>query len=92
MAAVAQQQDKAFEVFVKRAVTNIMKEGADKSWGRSKEAKVLQDACANFLTLMDNHEAGLAAFEGSLAMAVLQVRPLCVERSAMATGTQKVVA
>ncbi len=42
-------QDKVFELFVKKAVANILKEGADKTWGRSNEAKNLKDACDGFL-------------------------------------------
>lgn len=59
--------DKAFEVFIKRAVTSIAKE----SWGRSREAKELRDACQHFLSTLDAYEAGTISYDGSLAAAVL---------------------
>ncbi|KAJ9527457.1 hypothetical protein QJQ45_025726 [Haematococcus lacustris] len=62
------QRDKAFEVFIKRAVAGIQKE----SWGRTREAKDIRDACQHLLNLLDQHEAGSISVDGSLALAVLQ--------------------
>ena len=69
--------DKAFEIFVKRAIGSIQKE----AWGRGKDAQVLRDACAAFLTALDQHESGAEAFDGSLAVAVLQPLALACANS-----------
>ncbi len=61
-------QDRAFEIFVKRAISSIHKE----SYGRTREAKELKDSCQQFLTLLEQHESGAAVYEGNLAHAVLQ--------------------
>ena len=68
MATAAPPADKAFEIFVKRAVSSIQKE----AWGRGKDTKDLRDACAAFLATLEQHESGAEAFNGSLAVAVLQ--------------------
>jgi hypothetical protein len=61
----------SYEIFVKRAITGIQKE-SQQSWNRSKEGKELRDACAQFLSLLDHHEAGTAPVDGAtLSVAVL---------------------
>ena len=64
----AQAGDKAFEIFVKRTIGSIQKE----AWGRARDAKELRDACTAFLAALEQHESGTEAFDGSLAVAVLQ--------------------
>ena len=64
----AQTADKAFEIFVKRTIGSIQKE----AWGRARDAKELRDACTAFLAALEQHESGAEAFDGSLAVAVLQ--------------------
>lgn len=75
--------DKAFEIFVKRTIGSIQKE----AWGRAKDAKDLRDACAAFLSALEQHESGAEAFDGSLAVAVLQPLALaCANTNAKASG------
>jgi hypothetical protein len=76
------QPDKAFEIFVKRAVGNIQKE----AWGRGKDAKDLRDACTSFLSALEHHENGTEAFAGSLAVAVLQPLALACSNSNSKVG------
>lgn len=47
-------RDKAFEIFVKRTITNIQKE----AWGRSKEVKEIREACQAFLNRLEQSGAG----------------------------------
>eukprot|EP00775_Hariotina_reticulata_P004220 gene4220-4469_t len=42
-------RDKAFEIFVKRTITNIQKE----AWGRGKEVKEIREACQAFLNTLE---------------------------------------
>ena len=74
--------DKAFEVFVSRAIQGIAKE----AWGRGREQAELKAACTQFLTSLDEHTRGISKFEGSIAVAVLQ--PLAL---ACASSNPKVV-
>ncbi len=65
---MAQPVANSYEVFVARAISGIAKE----SWGRSREAKELRDACAQFQAMLEQHQAGAAVVDGSsLAVAVL---------------------
>jgi hypothetical protein len=65
---MAVSRDKAFEIFVKRAITGIHKE----AWGRSREIRELKDACGAFLATLEQHEAGASPAGGPpLAIAVL---------------------
>eukprot|EP00798_Chlamydomonas_sp_ICE-L_P008680 gene8680-34127_t len=63
---MSESQDKAFEIFVKRAISSIQKE----AWGRSRDIKELREACGTFLALLEHHERG-RSYDGSLAIAVL---------------------
>jgi hypothetical protein len=73
----------SYEIFIKRAITGIQKE----SWGRSKEAKDLREACAQFLSLLDQHEAGAAPVDGAtLSVAVLHPIQLACSSSNVRVG------
>ena len=84
--------DKAFEVFIRRAIVSIAKEEA--GWTRSSNSKELREACNVFLSQLEEHEKrgsiarDTEAHNASISIAAASLHPLSI---ACASSNNKVV-